>query len=161
MVSPTQPFAAAPEQGTRLWILGQPLEIRIGSEQTGGAYAMTEATAEPGWSGAPPHIHHSEDEAVFVIEGELEFIVNGLEITASTGTVVHIPRGALHSFRNAKSTSSRLLTVYTPGGFERWFLEVGEPINAPERLGPAQSASLELLVERGTAHGLEIPGIAG
>lgn len=120
-----------------LWILGQALEIRISSKETGGAYAVTEAEAAPGWSGAPPHIHHREDELVHVLAGELLFTIDGREIRARPGSRVHIPRGALHSFANPTDTPTRLLTIYTPGGFEEWFEEVGTAIaggSDPRRL---------------------------
>ena len=50
-----------------MWFLGQPLEIKVTGEQTGGAYAVTEAIAAPGF-GPAPHIHRREAEGVYVIE---------------------------------------------------------------------------------------------
>jgi quercetin dioxygenase-like cupin family protein len=113
-----------------LKILGQRLEIAMSSERTGGAYGATEAVIEAGWDGPPPHIHRREDEAVYVLHGALEFVVDGERIEAPQGSFVHIPRGALHSWRNVADGVSRSLTIYTPGGFERIFtaVDAGTPL---------------------------------
>ncbi len=57
-------------------MLGELLIYKIPSQQTGGAYALFEATANPG-AGPPPHVHHREDEAFYVLEGEYQFLVGG------------------------------------------------------------------------------------
>jgi hypothetical protein len=53
---------AVPQQARAVWFFGQPLEIKVTTEQTGGDYAVTEAVAAPRY-GPPPHIHHREAEA--------------------------------------------------------------------------------------------------
>jgi hypothetical protein len=40
---------------------------------------------------------------------------------------VHVPKGTLHTFKNVGTLPSRVLGVLTPGGFEGFFLEAGEP----------------------------------
>jgi hypothetical protein len=62
----------APGRGRRLWVLGDLYEFKAVSEDTGGAYAAVEVRATPGLPGPPPHIHHREDEAFYVLEGEPE-----------------------------------------------------------------------------------------
>jgi len=115
-----------------LAILGQRLEVKLRAAETGGALGATEAVIEPGWEGPPAHIHHREDEAVYVLEGELEFTVAGTLHPAPAGTLVHIPRGARHAWRNVSDRQSRSLTIYTPGGFEAVFdrVDAGTPIAA-------------------------------
>ena len=57
-------------------------------------------------------------------------------VPAGAGTCVHVPKGTLHTFKNVGTSPSRVLGVITPGGFERFFLEAGEPAtegsSAPE-----------------------------
>ena len=66
-----------PGEGTRsLWVLCELLTHKIPSHKTGGAYALFEAATPPG-AGPPPHVHHREDEAFYVLEGEYEFLVDG------------------------------------------------------------------------------------
>ena len=54
--------------------------------------------------GARPHVHrHQEtiDEGTLVLEGRMNFIIEGETIEASRGDLVHTPGGAWHSVRNA------------------------------------------------------------
>jgi uncharacterized cupin superfamily protein len=43
------------------------------------AYTPLESTALPGGSGLPPHVHHDQDEAIYVLEGEYALMVGGDE----------------------------------------------------------------------------------
>ncbi len=83
-------------------------------------------------------------------------MLGGGTVPAGVGTCVHAPRGTLHTFRNVGASPSRVLAVITPGGFEGFFLEAGEPAtegsSAPE--GPPD---VERIVEIGQKYGLEIP----
>ena len=116
----------APGEGQSVWLVGDLIEVRLSAEDTGGAYSMIEETTPPG-GGPPPHLHANEDEAFCVLEGEVEFLLGEGTIPAGVGTCVHAPKGTLHTFRNVGTSPSRVLAVITPGGFERFFLEAGEP----------------------------------
>ena len=48
--------------------------------------------------GPPPHRHNREDETFIVLEGALEFRANGRAVPASAGTVIHVPKGTVHSY---------------------------------------------------------------
>src|SRR5207244_3691360 len=76
--------------------------------------------------GPPLHVHSREDEAFFILEGELAVHVDGRDITATSGTWVTLARRSLHTFRNAGTTTARMLIVVTPSGLERYFAEVGQ-----------------------------------
>ena len=110
-----------------LWVMGSLLEIVIGGEQTGGAYAVAEDRSSPGF-GPPPHVHEREDEAFYVIEGEYLFGGEDGEVRAGPGTFVHAPKGHLHWWRNVGEGPGRHLEIFTPAGLEKMFEEVGEPV---------------------------------
>ena len=57
----------APSEGASLWRVG---------EDTEGRYALTEGIVPP-HHGAPEHIHHREDEAFYILEGEFEIECGG------------------------------------------------------------------------------------
>jgi mannose-6-phosphate isomerase-like protein (cupin superfamily) len=61
-----------------------------------------------------------------VIEGELEFNIDGRAIRAEAGTIVVAPRGAVHAFPVAIGSRARFLNPHTPGGFERYLRELNE-----------------------------------
>src|SRR3712207_5997964 len=97
-----------PEQGTRsLWVLGELLTYKIPSYRTGGAYALFEVTTEPG-AGPPPHIHHREDEAFYVLAGEYAFSNGEETIRVSAGSLIYVPRGNLHAHKNVGEGAGRM-----------------------------------------------------
>jgi mannose-6-phosphate isomerase-like protein (cupin superfamily) len=63
---------------------------------------------------APLHIHYSDDEAWYVLEGALAFIRGDERLIAAAGSGVLVPRGVPHTFWNAGSSRARYLIVLTP-----------------------------------------------
>ena len=93
--------------------------------ETGGAYFAMEAFVPPG-GGPPPHIHTSEDETFYVLEGNVEFLLGSEVITAGPGDFVSVPRGQVHRFHNASDEVVRLILTFTPAGIEHFFAETLE-----------------------------------
>jgi mannose-6-phosphate isomerase-like protein (cupin superfamily) len=72
---------------------------------------------EPGERGPDPHIHRQHADAWYVLEGELTFGVGpgGEELhRAPAGTVVLVPAGVIHTFRNDGPATARFLNVHAP-----------------------------------------------
>ncbi len=65
------------------------------------------------------HVHEQEDDAFYILEGELTFFFGDGEATAGPGTFVLVPPGIEHGFRNEGSSSVRMLNIHAPGGFDR------------------------------------------
>jgi quercetin dioxygenase-like cupin family protein len=55
---------------------------------------------------------HSVDEVVMVLDGNVEFEINGRVLRPSVGEELLIPAGVLHSVRNRGNTTSRWLYGY-------------------------------------------------
>lgn len=55
---------------------------------------------------------HNTDELVLVLEGEMEFEINGVISHPETGKEVFIPAGAVHSVRNLGNLTARWLYGY-------------------------------------------------
>jgi len=73
----------------------------------------TPAGAEPQWQ-APLHLHHSDDEVWYVLEGML-LVRRGDEVVeARVGSAVLVPRGTPHSYCNPAPEPARYLLVMTP-----------------------------------------------
>jgi quercetin dioxygenase-like cupin family protein len=146
---------APPDGGDSVWLVGDRITVKLTSEDTGGVYSLAEEISPP-QGGPPPHIHRREDEVLYVLEGEVEFLLGEDTITADSGSCVHVPRGALHTFKNVGTSPSRVLVFFSPGGFEKFFLEAGEP--APEGSSPSEGEpDVGRIVEIGQKYGFEIP----
>jgi mannose-6-phosphate isomerase-like protein (cupin superfamily) len=68
-------------KGPAYWVVGDLYTILAAGEDTGGAFALIHALVPP-QSGPPPHLHHREDEAFYVLEGEVTFQADGRTIAA-------------------------------------------------------------------------------
>lgn len=135
-----------PGEGQAVWVLGDLYTFKLNSEDTEGEFAMWECTSPAGNAGPPLHRHLRESETFVVLEGALEFWRDGEELRAGPGAVVYIPRGALHKFRNVGSGPARLMVMVAPGGFERFFMELGEPardlLHPPVHDSPPDAAAI-------------------
>jgi quercetin dioxygenase-like cupin family protein len=118
------PRALAADEGERYWIAGDTLTLKATAADTGGAFTLIEILAGPG-EGPPPHVHQNEDEAFYVLDGRFDILLGERVIDAGPGTFVLVPRGTVHRFRCVAERPSRLLVMFTPGGLEGFFRQVG------------------------------------
>jgi quercetin dioxygenase-like cupin family protein len=149
---------AAGKGSRSLRVFGELVTSKITSYQTGGAYSLFEVVMQPG-SGPPPHIHHREDEAFYVIEGAYEFLVEGRTFNPAAGSLIYIPKGNLHAHTNIGEGVGRLLVSQTPGGlYEQFFEEIGEErkdrTTAPVSENPPD---MERIAKTAAEYGIEIP----
>jgi Cupin domain len=97
------------------------------SEQTGGSYSLIEELCAK-HSGPPPHTH-GQDEALYILEGEIALAIGPEQMMAKAGSFAYIPARYVHSFK-VTSHEARLLNFYLPGGFEQVITETGVPAEA-------------------------------
>lgn len=117
-----QSLVLSPEQGDVLNTVGDVVRILAGSEQTAGSLAFFEVRTAPG-AGPPLHIHAEEDEFFFVIEGLVKFSIEGKIHVCKPGSFIIAPRGSLHTFVNAGSTTLRMLVTVSPARIDAAFRE--------------------------------------
>lgn len=68
---------------------------------------------------APPHIHSPEDEAFYVVDGEVVFNVAGETFMGPPGAFLYVPSGMPIAL-NALTDEAKLLIIYSPGGYEHF-----------------------------------------
>jgi mannose-6-phosphate isomerase-like protein (cupin superfamily) len=85
---------------------------------------MAEYELEPGSEPGTPHYHARHSDTFYVLDGELEFVIEGRAIRAKAVAVLAAPRGAIHAFPVAIGGRARFLNLHTPGGFERYIREL-------------------------------------
>lgn len=115
------PIAVQPGSGRELKSLG--VTHKLISTQTGGAYYLCEAIFGPE-SGSPLHIHHNEDEIIYVLEGAIDIWLENYTLHAPTGGAVHLPKNVPHALYNPLKTPLKLMVHAIPGGLENYFDEV-------------------------------------
>jgi quercetin dioxygenase-like cupin family protein len=65
--------------------------------------------------GAGPHYHRMHVDSFFVLEGELEVMVDGESRTVRAGELAAVVPGTVHAFKNAGDQPVRFLNLHTPG----------------------------------------------
>lgn len=150
----TQLIVRGPEEGRASWFLNSLVTERVAMAETAGAYGITEHRLTAA-SNPPVHVHHDEDEAFYVLDGELELEVDGQVFVATPGTFALAPRAVPHTFRVLTPTV-RMLVIGSgkpSDNIEHFFHTVGEP--AAERVLPEPAApDMERLVSTATADGI-------
>jgi quercetin dioxygenase-like cupin family protein len=87
-----------------------------------------------GRDGADLHIHYEHADHFYVLEGEftLRLGPDDVQVTAGPGTLVRIPAGIVHGFRNASDAEVRFLNLHAPGvGFVTYMRGIrdGQPVS--------------------------------
>jgi quercetin dioxygenase-like cupin family protein len=128
------PGSIAASEGPAFWFLNNLCVVKSTTESTGGAFSMTYRIAPPGQA-TPYHLHHVEDEAFYVLDGEYTFVCDGVKTVVGPGGYIFLPRGTPHGIRVSSSVPATMLILATPGnGFVGMMEEMAEP--AAERVLP-------------------------
>ncbi|MEM6929582.1 MAG: cupin domain-containing protein [Myxococcota bacterium] len=96
--------------------------IKARASVLGGDFSIMEGTVRPREM-ITPHTHEHEDQAVYIIEGELVFEIGGpvgVRFTAAAGDWVMKPRGISHGFWNLGESTVRYVELSGRNGFERF-----------------------------------------
>jgi quercetin dioxygenase-like cupin family protein len=143
------------------WFLNA-LHLLLAHNESGeGAYSLVHLSAPPELE-TPYHLHHDEDEAFYVLEGELIVIRNGEKIMAGPGTYVFLLRGVPHGFRVSSAMGSNVLIHAIPGGkvgFVAMMLEMATPIQDRHNLPAATPPDLKQLGALCEQNNISILGI--
>jgi quercetin dioxygenase-like cupin family protein len=143
-----EPLIHRPDDGEPLPNpVGGEITLAFGAEETAGRLTALVTVAAPG-EGPPLHTHASEDECLVVLDGTLRFRLGDELEDATAGTLVFVPRGAVHTWQNIGETPARMLALFTPSGMERFF----------ERFAALGSPGPETFLEAAAGTGMEVVG---
>jgi quercetin dioxygenase-like cupin family protein len=121
-----KPFVRDPAAGSTFNVLGVTHIYKATATETGGSFSLWEAVVPPG-AGAPPHTHDREDEAFYVLSGELmmEFEGEAAPHRVGPGGFFFGARGRRHAFRNVGDRPARVLILSAPScGLDQMFAEL-------------------------------------
>ena len=119
------PVAVPGGEGEARWWFGALAVIKATSADTGGQMTIVEVTEAPG-AEAPLHVHHREDEAFWILEGDVTLEVGDTTIEAHAGDYAFGPREIPHRY-TVGDAGCRMLFICTPGGFEDLVIGMSEP----------------------------------
>jgi quercetin dioxygenase-like cupin family protein len=110
------PLWRAPGAGPTLDILGVTHTYKAKASDTGHQFSVWESIVPPG-AGAPAHTHTREDEAFYMLSGEVLFEVEGAAdpLRLGAGGFLFAPRNRRHAYRNSGVVAAHLLVFAIPG----------------------------------------------
>ncbi|MEM9370524.1 MAG: cupin domain-containing protein [Pseudomonadota bacterium] len=98
--------------------------VKVSAADTGGQYTLMEDNLKANFA-LGLHMHRYHAETFYVLEGEIDFHVDGDWMTALPGTSLHIPPGVPHAcIIGEGSESARMLMIYQPSGFDQFLAEM-------------------------------------
>jgi quercetin dioxygenase-like cupin family protein len=151
------PVAVPNGEGEARWWFAALAEIKATAADTGGQMTIVEVTEPPG-AQAPLHVHHREDEAFWILEGDVTFEVGDATIHASAGDYAFGPRDIPHRYTVGDS-GCRMLFICTPGGFEELVRDMSEPAASRTLPPPPEGPpDMERIAAVAQAHGCELLG---
>ena len=119
-----------PGEGKSVWFADEILTFKVDRDQSQSVGIFEDEV--PPQSGAPAHLHRSQDETHYVLEGQFEFVLGERKVNADAGSVVYVPRTMMHAFTNIGKEKGKLLFINTPAGpLEQFLVEFGEPVSDP------------------------------
>ena len=136
------------DEGQAYWMLGGLYVVKVSSEETGGAATVMEMTM-PAGMGPPPHTH-PWDESFYVVGGRIDFGIGGESLTATAGTLVHLPAGTVHWFRFGAG-GGEMVSMTSRLGASKLFEDMAREISPT-------NPDLAKLTEVGARHGLTVAG---
>ena len=101
-----KPIVVLPGSGKILQFLG--VTHKLTGAQNRGAYYLCEAEFAPE-RGSPLHIHHYEDEVIYVLEGAIDIRLDNEKLHAPTGGLVHLPKNVPHALYNPLKTPLKIM----------------------------------------------------
>jgi quercetin dioxygenase-like cupin family protein len=131
---------------------GEDVVVRVSGDESAGAYDILELTIEPGPGVTPMHVHHENDEAMYVLEGELTVQLGDDQHVLPPGAYAIAPRGVPHTYRNSGDDIARVLFINSPGNNWRY-------LKAAAEHGPVEDESdIEAMLPILESYGVEMVG---
>jgi len=111
---PTPMTAGVTQQGSsvegKVWhILGQTYTPLSLTESSFSWHALL-----PPGTFVPPHVHPTQDEFIYVLEGKFDLLLDGQAAKASAGDLIRLPMGSKHGIFNKSNANTRALFWVAP-----------------------------------------------
>lgn len=126
---------------------GGDFHLLVGRDQSNGAYTLLRvANATPI---IPTHVHHMDDESIYMLDGECTVTVGDREYVLGPGDFVFMPKEVPHSVMAHGPCTQ--LNIVAPGGYMDKFMEEMSEMLVAGTLNP------ESIVELNLKYGVERP----
>lgn len=117
--------------------------VKVSAADTAGQYTLMEDNLKEHFA-LGLHLHRHHAETFYILEGDIDFHVDGDWLAAAPGATIHIPPGVPHACMLAPGCkSARMLMIYQPSGFDQYL----EALSALDEAALADEAQMTALKE--------------
>jgi quercetin dioxygenase-like cupin family protein len=109
------------------------LDVKISGSDTNGALAIFEQTSLSQGKGTPLHIHHSQDEIFYIIEGKYKFQVGEDKYNMTTGDSIFLPRQIPHAWTQLSDKGKMNVIMQPAGKLENFFVRMAALDHEPSK----------------------------
>ena len=99
--------------------------VKVSAADTGGAFTLMEDNLKAEFA-LGLHLHREHAETFYILEGRVDFHIDGDWMTASPATTVHIPPNVPHALVLPDGQTGKLLMIFQPAGFDRYLAELAK-----------------------------------
>ena len=104
--------------------------VKVAAAETGGAYTVVEDNLKSTFK-LGLHLHRHHAETFYILDGSIDFHVDGEWMTATAGACLHIPPGIPHAAEmTAGVETGRMLMIFQPSGFDGFLAELSQMTEA-------------------------------
>jgi quercetin dioxygenase-like cupin family protein len=117
-------------------VTGEVLIFHETAAQTGGELVRVETIVHPEGFVAAAHVHPAQTERFTVLDGTLDFRIDGETVHAAAGDELVVPPGTAHQFRNTGSGEARFVCEIRPALKFESLIETMFTLAAEGKTGP-------------------------
>ena len=100
------------------------LDVKISGKDTNGDLAVFEQTSLSQGRGTPLHVHSSQDEIFYIVEGSYYFQVGNEKYHMEVGDSIFLPRKVPHAWTQKSKKGRMIVTLQPAGKLEDFFVQV-------------------------------------
>lgn len=98
--------------------------VKVSAADTGGQYTLMEDNLKANFK-LGLHMHRYHAETFYILEGSIDFFVDGDWLTTAPGACLHVPPGIQHAcILSNGCEAGRMLMIYQPSGFDQFLAEL-------------------------------------
>ena len=109
------------------------VDVKISGSDTNGELAIFEQTSLSQGKGTPLHIHHSQDEIFYIIEGKYKFQVGEDKYNMTTGDSIFLPRQIPHAWTQVSDKGKMNVIMQPAGKLENFFVRMAALDHEPSK----------------------------
>lgn len=109
------------------------IDVKVSGNDTDGALAIFEQTSLSKGRGTPLHLHNSQEEIFYVIEGSYYFQLGDEKFNLTKGESIFLPRKVPHAWTQVSERGKMTMVLQPAGKLEDFFVTMAALDHDPDQ----------------------------